>query len=43
LNPENAHDLVLGEYSVHTGPATLRAGERRLHEIERRLQSEGRL
>jgi redox-sensitive bicupin YhaK (pirin superfamily) len=39
----HAHDLVLGQYSVHTSPATLRAGERRLEEIERRLQSEGRL
>jgi redox-sensitive bicupin YhaK (pirin superfamily) len=39
----HAHDLVLGQYSVHTSPATLRAGERRLNEIQRRLQSEGRL
>jgi redox-sensitive bicupin YhaK (pirin superfamily) len=39
----HVHDLVLGQYSVHTSPAALRAGERRLHEIERRLQSEGRL
>jgi len=38
----HAHDLVLGHYSVHTSPATLRAGERRLNEIERRLRSEGR-
>ena len=37
------HDLVLGQYSVHTSPATLRAGERRLTEIQHRLQSEGRL
>ena len=37
------HDLALGKYSVHTSPATLRAGEQRLQEIQRRLQSEGRL
>jgi redox-sensitive bicupin YhaK (pirin superfamily) len=37
------HDLVLGRFSVHTSPATLRAGERRLEEIQRRLQREGRL
>jgi len=37
------HDLVLGQYSVHTSPATLRAGERRLTEIQHRLRSEGRL
>jgi redox-sensitive bicupin YhaK (pirin superfamily) len=37
------HDLVLGPYSVHTSPATLQAGERRLNEIQLRLQSEGRL
>jgi redox-sensitive bicupin YhaK (pirin superfamily) len=39
----HVHDLVLGQYSVHTSPATLRAGERRLTEIQHRLQSEGRL
>ncbi len=39
----HAHDLVLGPHSVHTSPATLRAGERRLNEIQYRLQSEGRL
>jgi hypothetical protein len=39
----HAHDLVLGPYSVHTSPAMLRAGERRLNEIQRRLQNEGRL
>jgi len=39
----HAHDLVLGQYSVHTSPATLRAGERRLNEIQRRLQNEGGL
>jgi hypothetical protein len=31
------------DYSVHTSPATLRAGEQRLKEIQRRLGSEGRL
>jgi len=41
--PPHAHDLVLGPYSVHTSSATLRAGERRLNEIQHRLQSEGRL
>ena len=39
----HAHDLVLGSHSVHTSPATLRAGERRLNEIQHRLQIEGRL
>ena len=39
----HAHDLMLGQYSVHTSPATLRAGERRLNEIQHRLQNEGRL
>jgi redox-sensitive bicupin YhaK (pirin superfamily) len=39
----HAHDLVLGPYSVHTSFGTLRAGERRLTEIQQRLQSEGRL
>ena len=37
------HDLVLGHYSVHTSPASLRAGERRLAEIKVQLQKEGRL
>ncbi len=37
------HDLVLGQYSVHASAATLRAGERRLTEIQYRLQNEGRL
>jgi redox-sensitive bicupin YhaK (pirin superfamily) len=39
----HTHDLVLGRYSVHTSAATLRDGERRLNEIQRRLQDEGRL
>jgi redox-sensitive bicupin YhaK (pirin superfamily) len=37
------HDLVLGYYSVHTSPASLAAGERRIEEIGARLQAEGRL
>jgi hypothetical protein len=39
----HAHDLVLGPYSVHTSPAALRTAERRLNEIQQRLQIEGRL
>ena len=39
----HAHDLVLGQYSVHTSDATLHAGEQRLREIRHRLQNEGRL
>jgi redox-sensitive bicupin YhaK (pirin superfamily) len=39
----HAHDLVLGRYSVHSSPATLRAAEQRLNEIQHRLQKEGRL
>jgi redox-sensitive bicupin YhaK (pirin superfamily) len=39
----HAYDLVLGSHSVHTSPATLRAGERRLLEIQHRLEKEGRL
>ena len=37
------HRLVLGNYSVHTSPQTLMAGERRIDEIRARLQEEGRL
>jgi redox-sensitive bicupin YhaK (pirin superfamily) len=37
------YDLVLGNYSVHTSPAALRAGEQRLNEIQHRLRNEGRL
>ena len=37
------HDLVLGYYSVHTNPASLEAGERRIDEIGSRLRDEGRL
>ena len=35
------HDLVLGYYSVHTSPASLEAGERRIAEIQKRLREEG--
>ena len=38
----HAHDLVPGACSVHTSSATLRAGERRLNEIQHRLQNESR-
>lgn len=37
------HDLVLGQYSVHTSASALRAGEQRLREIQHRLRNEGRL
>ena len=33
----HAHDLVLGQYSVHTSAAALRSAERRLNEIQHRL------
>ena len=39
----HAHDLVLGQYSVHSSPASLQAAERRIREVQRRLQGEGRL
>jgi redox-sensitive bicupin YhaK (pirin superfamily) len=39
----HTHDLVLGQHSVHSSPAMLRAGEQRLTEIQHRLQNEGRL
>jgi redox-sensitive bicupin YhaK (pirin superfamily) len=37
------HDLVLGNYSVHTTPAALREAEARIQAIRRRLVQEGRL
>jgi redox-sensitive bicupin YhaK (pirin superfamily) len=37
------HDLVTGYYSVHTSQASLEAGERRIEELQSRLQAEGRL
>lgn len=37
------HDLVLGYYSVHTSPAALEAGERRILEVRRDLEASGRM
>lgn len=37
------HDLVLGNYSVHTSPEALRAGEEHILELRKRLVREGRL
>jgi len=37
------YELALGNYSVHTSAAALKAGELRIREIQRRLHSEGRL
>src|SRR6202140_3962315 len=37
------HYLVLGDYSVHTSPATLRDGEAHISAIRTRLVQEGRL
>jgi redox-sensitive bicupin YhaK (pirin superfamily) len=37
------HDLVLGQYSVHTSPASLQVAEQRIAEIKVRLQKEGQL
>jgi redox-sensitive bicupin YhaK (pirin superfamily) len=37
------YELVLGNYSVHTSPASLQAGEQHIAEIKARLQKEGRL
>ena len=37
------YELALGNYSVHTSPASLQAGEQRIAEIKMRLQKEGRL
>jgi redox-sensitive bicupin YhaK (pirin superfamily) len=36
------HELVLGNYSVHTSPASLHAGEAHIAEIEAQLRKEGR-
>src|SRR5260221_4233570 len=35
------HELVLGYYSVHTGPAALDTAERHIAEIQARLKQEG--
>jgi redox-sensitive bicupin YhaK (pirin superfamily) len=37
------HDLVLGNYSVHTSSAALEQGEARIREIGKRLRQQGRL
>jgi len=37
------YELALGYYSVHTSPASLQTGERRLAEIKVQLQKQGRL
>jgi hypothetical protein len=37
------HDLVLGNYSVHTTPAALRDAEAHISLIKERLVQEGRL
>jgi hypothetical protein len=37
------YELVLGNYSVHTSPASLQAGEQHIAEIKAQLQKEGRL
>jgi hypothetical protein len=37
------HDLVLGYYSVHTSPDTLREGEAQISAIRARLVREGRV
>ena len=39
----HAHDLVLGSHSVHTSASALRAAQRRIIEIQLRLENEGRL
>ena len=40
---KHPHELALGNYSVHTSPQALAAGERRIAEIQERLIAEGRL
>ena len=40
---KHTHELVLGNYSVHTSPEALRLGETRIAEIGKRLRAEGRL
>jgi redox-sensitive bicupin YhaK (pirin superfamily) len=37
------HELVLGNYSVHTSPASLHAGEQHIAGIKARLQQQGKL
>jgi hypothetical protein len=43
LTASHPYELALGNYSVHTSQASLQAGERRIAEIQARLQEEGRL
>lgn len=40
---QHPHDLLLGNYSVHTSRTALREGEARIQQIGQRLRSEGRL
>jgi hypothetical protein len=40
---KHPHDLVLGNYSVHTSQRALDQGERKITEIGKRLRAEGRL
>ena len=40
---KHPHDLVLGNYSVHTSQPALDRGERKITEIGKRLRAEGRL
>ena len=40
---KHPHDLVTGHYSVHTNPAALAAGERRIAELGPDLQRAGRM
>lgn len=40
---KHPHDLVLGNYSVHTNRDALREGEANIQRIAMRLRSEGRL
>ena len=40
---KHPHDLVLGNYSVHTSQSALDRGEAKIAEIGKRLRAEGRL
>jgi redox-sensitive bicupin YhaK (pirin superfamily) len=40
---KHPHDLVLGNYSVHTSQSALDRGERNITEIGKRLRAEGRI
>jgi len=40
---KHPHDLVLGNYSVHTSQAALDQGEAKIAEIGKRLRAKGRL